>query len=62
VAFRRGAPAVSTPVVDREAVTAGWIDGPLIVETYDSTVVVPPGARIRRDPPGNLLIDLARVP
>jgi N-methylhydantoinase A len=62
VAFRRGAPALPTPVVDRDAVTAGGTDGPLIIETYDSTVVVPPEARVRWDPAGNLLIDLPGSP
>lgn len=36
-----------TPVVARETLTAAWREGPLIVEEYDSTTVVPPGARIR---------------
>ena len=37
-----------TPVVGRAAVGESWIDGPVIVEEYDSTTVVPPGCRIRR--------------
>jgi N-methylhydantoinase A len=56
VHFARGAPAVDTPVVGREAVTAGPARGPLIVESYDSTVVVPPDASIARDGSGNLVI------
>jgi hypothetical protein len=28
------------------------------VEEYDATVVVPPGARVRRDRSGNLVIEL----
>ena len=32
--------------------------GPLIVEEYDSTCVVPPGARAERDGAGNIVITL----
>ena len=39
---------LETPVIARSAVGAAWVDGPIIVEEYDSTTVVPPGCRIRR--------------
>ncbi len=58
VSFDRRAGAVDTPVLAREAVPAAGTTGPLIVESYDSTVVVPPGAAIRRDALDNLLIIL----
>jgi N-methylhydantoinase A len=58
VHFARGAPAVDTPVVGRAAVTLEPTPGPLVVEEYDSTVVVPPGAAVQRDRFGNLLIAL----
>jgi N-methylhydantoinase A len=32
--------------------------GPVVVEAYDSTVVVPPGATLSADAHGNLVIDL----
>jgi N-methylhydantoinase A len=56
VAFDRRGPAVATPVWPREDVPAKGIAGPLIVESYDSTVVVPPGTMIRRDRLDNLVI------
>jgi hypothetical protein len=31
--------------------------GPLIVEEYDATTIVPPGFRIRRDPADNLILE-----
>ena len=40
---------LETPVVDRGDITETGLEGPLIVEEYDSTTVVPPGCRIRRD-------------
>ena len=33
-------------------------DGPLIVEEYDATCLVPPGARAERDAAGNIVIEL----
>ena len=56
VSFERRAPARETPVLGRESVTASGQTGPLIVESYDSTVVVPPGWTVRRDAVDNLLI------
>jgi N-methylhydantoinase A len=46
-----------TPVV-RRAALAGGRPGPLIVEEYDATCVVPPGAAARLDPHGNILIEV----
>jgi len=40
----------------REDVPAEGTAGPLIVESYDSTVVVPPKAKVGRDRFDNLLI------
>ncbi len=56
VSFDRRAAARETPVLGRESVTASGQGGPLIVESYDSTVVVPPGWTVRRDAVDNLLI------
>ena len=36
-----------TPVMSRQDVPATGMDGPLIIEEYDSTTVVPPGCRVR---------------
>ena len=37
---------------------AGGRAGPLIVEEYDSTCLVPPGARAETDAAGNIVIAL----
>jgi N-methylhydantoinase A len=58
VHFGRGVPPLDTPVVARVTLTAEATPGPLVVEEYDSTVVVPPGAAVQRDRFGNLLITL----
>ena len=49
--------ARETPVIGRAALTEDWREGPLIVEEYDATCVVPPGCQARLDPFGN--IDIA---
>ena len=33
--------------------------GPLIIEEYDATCLVPPGARAQQDDFGNIIIELA---
>ena len=48
---------IDTPVVARSALARG-ANGPLIVEEYDSTCLVPPGVRATLDPRGNLLLSL----
>ena len=59
VYFTRGAGPIETPVISRAAVPTEPTPGPLVIEEYDSTTVVPPDAAVRRDAFGNLLITLA---
>ncbi len=46
-----------TVILSRQALSRDPRDGPIIVEEYDSTVVVPPGWRAWRDPQDNIVID-----
>ncbi|MGH6899121.1 MAG: hydantoinase/oxoprolinase family protein [Geminicoccaceae bacterium] len=48
---------LDTPVITRAALATPH-EGPCIVEEYDATCVVPPGARASLDPLGNILIGL----
>jgi len=57
VSFDRRGGFVDTPVLPRETVGAAPLHGPAIIESYDSTVVVPPGAQVQADAAGNLLIN-----
>jgi N-methylhydantoinase A len=50
---------LETPVVQRGNIESTARAGPLIVEEYDATTLVPPGWRIRRDGRDNLLIERA---
>jgi N-methylhydantoinase A len=45
-------------VIERAELSAEPRDGPLIIEEYDSTCVVPPGCRAALDGLGNIVIDL----
>jgi N-methylhydantoinase A len=46
-------------VIRRDTVLDGAVPGPLLVESYDSTVVVPPGWSARSDVAGNLVLEAA---
>jgi N-methylhydantoinase A len=46
-----------TAVLQRSSVGITGLSGPVIVEEYDATTVVPPGWSIRRDDRDNLLIE-----
>ena len=48
---------LETPILRRSDIGAGRT-GPLIVEEYDETCVVPPGARASLDSGGNIVIEL----
>jgi len=46
-----------TQVIDRPALSLDPVDGPLIVEEYDATTVVPPNWRAFRDGWGNVILE-----
>ena len=56
--FGRGQGVLETPVVGRDQLTSAAHEGPLIVEEYDATTVVPPGWTARLDGRGNILLEL----
>ena len=47
-----------TPVMDRPALPTTPQRGPLIIEEYDATTVVPPNWQASRDEAGNIVLDL----
>lgn len=57
VSFERGSPAIDVPIVDRAALSASPRQGPLIVEEFDATIVVPPDARVHRDSIGCIVLE-----
>lgn len=57
VTFLHGDPAVTSAVFDRATLGAGAVvDGPAVIEQYESTLLVPPGWRAEVDPYGNALL------
>jgi N-methylhydantoinase A len=48
-----------TPVLTRGELTSRSFHGPLIIEEYDATTVVPPGCSAILDSLGNIVIDIA---
>jgi N-methylhydantoinase A len=49
---------LDTPILPRSALARAQAAGPLILEEYDATCVVPPGATARLDDGGNIRIVL----
>ena len=47
---------IETAVLDRRALAGQTVSGPVIIEEYDSTCVVPPGWRAALDPSGNIVL------
>jgi N-methylhydantoinase A len=58
VYFGTGTGRIPTPVVDRQALAQRETLGPLLVQEYDTTIVVPPGASATLDAHGNVVIDV----
>jgi N-methylhydantoinase A len=56
--FGKSVGFADTPVISRAALGADWRCGPLIIEEYDSTCVVPPGARVRIDALSSIEIEI----
>jgi N-methylhydantoinase A len=57
--FGRAHGLCDTPIVSRSALGRDWRSGPLIVEEYDATCVIPPDAKSRLDHYGNIEIRFA---
>jgi N-methylhydantoinase A len=49
---------VDVPVIGRAALRRAELDGPVFVDEYDSTTVVPPGCRVTLDEFGSINIDV----
>jgi N-methylhydantoinase A len=48
---------LDTPVLSRAGLGKGVVPGPLLVDEYDSTIVVPPDMRARLDTQNNLIME-----
>jgi N-methylhydantoinase A len=61
VSFQRGAPPVATRLLPRAALAHGPVAGPTIIESYDTTIVVPPGATARAGGAGCVAIEMGEA-
>jgi N-methylhydantoinase A len=57
ISFARGEPAMAVSIVDRHAVDKTPQQGPLIIEEFDATIVVPPDARVHKDEIGCIVLE-----
>ncbi|WP_116599791.1 hydantoinase/oxoprolinase family protein [Primorskyibacter marinus] len=51
---------LETPIMERAALTAKAQSGPLIIEEYEGTTIVPPDCKVHIDQTGNIIIALPR--
>ena len=58
VYFGPASDLTTTPVIQRGTLSEDLCSGPLIVEEYEGTTIVPPDCTARLDPLGNIVIDL----
>ena len=60
VYFSEPAEAIEVDTYDRERLRAGDVlAGPTIIEQMDTTIVIPPAARVEVEDQGNLVISIA---
>jgi N-methylhydantoinase A len=57
VSFARGEPPIAVEIVDRSALGTSSRRGPLIIEEFDATIVVPPDANVHRDRIGCIVLE-----
>ena len=58
ISFDRGEPPVMVSVIRRSSLSRLPVAGPLVVEEFDTTIVVPGNATAHRDDIGNVIVDL----
>ena len=61
VSFARGAPPIATRLLPRAALGAGPVPGPAILESYDTTIIIPPGCVAAAIGSGCVAIDLGET-
>jgi N-methylhydantoinase A len=61
VSFDADLPPVTTAVLPRAEIGSAPVPGPLIIESYDTTIVVPPGCHAHADSIGNIIIDISEA-
>jgi N-methylhydantoinase A len=58
VSFDRGESFTDTRIASRQSVGRDATPGPLIIDEFDATIVVPPDAIVWRDAAGSIIMEL----
>jgi N-methylhydantoinase A len=61
VSFGRGAPRIPARILPRIVAQATVVVGPAIIESYDTTIVVPPGCTARPTGAGCIAIEMEEM-
>ncbi|MEI6162402.1 MAG: hydantoinase/oxoprolinase family protein, partial [Roseococcus sp.] len=61
VSFARGAPPIATRLLPRAALSEGPAQGPAILESYDTTIIIPPGCVAAAIGSGCVAIDMGEA-
>jgi N-methylhydantoinase A len=59
ISFARGTTAQEVAIVDRTSIDGKPRSGPLIIEEFDATIVVPPDAQVHKDDIGCIVLEFA---
>jgi N-methylhydantoinase A len=59
VSFTRGDKPIAVEIIARDGLSLRPIRGPLIIEEFDATIVVPPDATVHRDAIGCVVVEIA---
>jgi N-methylhydantoinase A len=57
ISFARGEASIAVEIVDRSAVGSKGRQGPLIIEEFDATIIVPPDASVHKDAIGCIVLE-----
>ena len=58
ISLERGAGFHDVPLIQRSSVGDQSLSGPVVIESYDTTILIPPGCTYFADPIGNIVIDI----
>jgi N-methylhydantoinase A len=61
VSFARGSPRIKTRLLPRAALEKGPVAGPAIIESYDTTIAVPPGCTALAVAAGCVVIEMEEI-
>jgi N-methylhydantoinase A len=59
ISFTRGDKPIAVEIIARDGLSQRPIRGPLIIEEFDATIVVPPDATVHRDTIGCVVVEIA---